>query len=137
MEASGHMAELTRRYVIMAMATDGPFDARDPESAFVLRPWKDPAALHALRAYADRCYPELARDLAAWIRAIEKGPVVRGDVGRRNEAHARAATPAAQARVTTPAARVRAAAPARRRPKPPKKRPRAGKTGRAAARKRR
>ena len=121
------MAELTRRYVVMAMATDGPFDTRDPEGAFVLRPWKDPAALHALRAYADRCYPELARDLAAWIRAIEKGPVVRGDVGRRNEAHARAAAPAAK---------VRAAAPARR-AKPVKRCPRAGKAGRTAARKRR
>ena len=130
------MAELTRRYVIMAMATDGPFDRRDPEGAFVLRPWKDPAALHALRAYGDRCYPELARDLEVWIRAIEKGPVVRGDVGRRNEAHASAATPAAQARVAAPAAHVRAAAPARR-AKPTKRRPRTGKAGRTAARKRR
>ena len=121
------MAELTRRYVIMAMATDGPFDRRDPEGAFVLRPWKDPAALHALRAYADRCYPELARDLAAWIRAIERGPVVRGDVGRRNDAHARAAAPAAKARASAPA----------RRAKPAKRRPSARKTGRTAARKRR
>ena len=112
------MAELMRRYVVMAMATDGPFDARDPEGAFVLRPWKDPAALYALRAYADRCYPELSRDLAAWIRAIEKGPVVRGDVGRRNEAHARASAPA-------------------RRAKPAKRRPRARKAGRPVARKRR
>ena len=97
------MAELTRRYVVMAMATDGPFDARDPDGAFVLKPWKDPAALHALRAYADRCYPALAQDLAAWMRAIERGPVVRGDVGRRNEAHQRAR------------ARARRAKPARRR----------------------
>ena len=116
------MAELTRRYVVMAMATDTPFDTRDPEGAFVLRPWKDPAALHALRAYAERCYPELARDLAAWIRAIEKGPVVRGDVGRRNEAHARAAAPAA---------------PARRYAKPAKRRPPTRKVGRTAGRKRR
>ena len=82
------MPELTRRYVVMTVATEGPFDVADPEGVFVLKPWKDPAALHALRAYADRCYSELARDLAAWIRAIERGPVVRGDVGRRNEAHA-------------------------------------------------
>jgi hypothetical protein len=81
--------DLTRRYVVTAMATEGPFDTRDPDGAFVLKPWKDPAALHALRAYAERCYPELARDLAGWMRAIERGPVVRGDVGRRNEAHAR------------------------------------------------
>jgi hypothetical protein len=130
------MAELTRRYVIMAMATDGPFDTRDPEGAFVLRPWKDPAALHALRAYADRCYPELVRDLAAWLRTIEKGPVVRGDVGRRNEAHARTAAPAAP-RPSAPAAKARAAVPARRRAKPVKRRPRARETGRTAARKRR
>ena len=92
------MAELTRRYVVMAMATDGPFDTRDPDGAFVLKPWKDPAALHALRAYADRCYPALAQDLAAWMRAIERGPVVRGDVGRRNEAHQHARASARRAK---------------------------------------
>jgi hypothetical protein len=81
------MAELTKRYVVMTMATEAPFDTRDADGVFVLKPWKDPAALHALRAYADRCYPELARDLAAWIRAIERGPAVRGGVGRRNEEH--------------------------------------------------
>ena len=81
------MAELTRRYVVMAMATEAPFDPLDPEGVFVLRPWKDPAALRALRAYRDNCYPELGRDLDAWIRAIEVGPTVRGDVGRRNEPH--------------------------------------------------
>jgi hypothetical protein len=92
------MAELTRRYMVMAMATDGPFDTRDPDGAFVLKPWKDPAALHALRAYADRCYPALAQDLAAWMRAIERGPVVRGDVGRRNEAHLSAKAPPRRAK---------------------------------------
>ena len=105
------MAELTRRYIVMQMAEEGPFDLADPDAPFVLKPWKDPAALHALRAYADRCYPALAQDLAAWMRAIERGPVVRGDVGRRNEAHQ---SPKAPAR--------RAAAPARRRAKPVRKR---------------
>jgi hypothetical protein len=81
------MAELTRRYVVMTMATEAPFDLRDPEGVFVLKPWKDPAALRALRAYADCCYPELARDLQDWIRAIERAPAPRGDVGQRNEAH--------------------------------------------------
>jgi hypothetical protein len=84
------MAELTRRYVVMAMASEAPFDPGDPEGVFVLKPWKDPAALRALVAYRDNCYPELARDLDAWIRAIEGGPSVRGDVGRRNEPHLRA-----------------------------------------------
>lgn len=82
------MAELTRRYRVSPMATDAPFDPMDPDGAFVLRPWRDPAALRALRAYRDHCYPELRRDLDAWIRAIEAGRVIRGDIGRRNEAYA-------------------------------------------------
>ena len=105
------MPELTKRYVVMAMATEGPFDTGDAEGVFVLKPWKDPAALHALRAYADRCYPELARDLAAWIRAIERGPVVRGGVGRRNEEHRREA---AKPRRPAPAKRPTRARPAAR-----------------------
>lgn len=82
------MPELTRRYVVMTLATEAPFDPSDTEGVFVLKPWKDPAALRALLAYRDSCYPELARDLDAWIRAIQAGPTVRGDVGLRNEAHA-------------------------------------------------
>jgi hypothetical protein len=85
------MPALTRRYVVMPLASDAPFDPRDPDGAFVLKPWKDPAALRALRAYRDNCFPELRRDLDAWIRAIEAGPAVRGDVGRRNERHLQAA----------------------------------------------
>jgi hypothetical protein len=88
------MTELTRRYVVRRLATEAPFDPRDPDGVFVLKPWKDPAALRALAAYRDHCYPELARDLSAWIRIIEQGPTVRGDVGRRNEPFAaRPATP--------------------------------------------
>lgn len=83
------MSELTRRYVVMALATAAPFDPADRDGVFVLKPWKDPAALRALATYRDHCYPELARDLDAWIRAIQAGPAVRGDVGRRNEAHVR------------------------------------------------
>src|SRR6185436_9211780 len=81
------MAELTRRYVVMTLATEAPFDPVDTEGVFVLKPWKDPAALRALLAYRDSCYPELARDLDAWIRAIQAGPRVRGGVGLRNETH--------------------------------------------------
>jgi hypothetical protein len=81
------MADLMRRYVVMAMATEAPFDPGDPDGVFVLKPWKDPAALRALQTYRDNCYPELARDLEAWIHTIEAGPTVRGDVGRRNEPH--------------------------------------------------
>jgi hypothetical protein len=81
------MLELTRRYVVMTLAEAAPFDHADRDAPFVLKPWKDPAALAALKAYRARCYPELARDLDAWIRAIEAGPSLRGDVGRRNEAH--------------------------------------------------
>jgi hypothetical protein len=81
------MPELTRRYVVMTMATEGPFDKKDPEAPFVLKPWKDPAALRALEAYREHCYPELAEELGAWIREISAGPRVRGGVGARNEQH--------------------------------------------------
>ncbi|HEY7519784.1 MAG TPA: hypothetical protein VIE36_15975 [Methylomirabilota bacterium] len=82
------MPELTRRYVVMTLATEAPFDPADADGVFVLKPWKDPAALRALLAYRDSCYPELARDLDAWIRAIQAGPRVRGGIGLRNEPHA-------------------------------------------------
>jgi hypothetical protein len=81
------MPELTRRYIVMAMASEAPFDAHDPEAPFVLKPWKDPAALRALETYRDHCYPELAEDLTAWIRTIASGAKVRGGVGARNEVH--------------------------------------------------
>ena len=84
------MPELTRRYIVMAMATDAPFDLQDPEAPFVLKPWKDPAALRALEAYRDHCYPELAADLTAWIGAISTGTRIRGGVGARNDAYATA-----------------------------------------------
>jgi hypothetical protein len=79
------MAELTRRYIVMAMATEGPFDLKDPDGAFVLKPWKDPAALRALTTYRDHCYPELAEELGVWIKTIASGSVIRGGVGARNE----------------------------------------------------
>ena len=79
------MPELTRRYIVMAMATEGPFDLRDPDAPFVLKPWKDPAALRALEMYRDHCYPELGEELTAWIKVIGSGPPVRGGVGARNE----------------------------------------------------
>lgn len=78
------MSELTRRYVVMAMAAAAPFDPADHDAPFVLKPWKDPTALIALKSYRDHCYPELARDLDAWIRLVEAGPLVLGGVGRRN-----------------------------------------------------
>jgi len=81
------MPELTRRYVVMTMAAVAPFDRADRDAPFVLKPWKDPAALIALKAYRRACYPELARELDEWIRAIEAGPLLRGDVGLRNETH--------------------------------------------------
>ena len=79
------MAELTRRYIVMQMAAEGPFDIADPDAPFVLKPWKDPAALQALIVYRQHCYPELAAELNARIRAIEGGPKIRGGVGSRNE----------------------------------------------------
>ena len=81
------MRELTRRYIVMTMATEGPFDMKDPDTPFVLKPWKDPAALRALEAYRAHCYPELGEELAVWIDEISSGPAVRGGVGARNEQH--------------------------------------------------
>jgi len=79
------MAELTRRYIVMQMAAEGPFDITDVDAPFVLKPWKDPAALQALETYRNHCYEELARELDQWIAAIAAGPRLRGDVGSRNE----------------------------------------------------
>ena len=79
------MAELTRRYIVMQMAAEGPFDIADPDAPFVLKPWKDPAALQALIAYREHCYAELAQELDQWVRAIVAGPKIRGGVGSRNE----------------------------------------------------
>lgn len=125
------MPELTRRYVVMTMAAEAPFDPADPDGVFVLKPWKDPAALRALAAYADNCYPELAQDLQAWIAVIESGPVVRGDVGRRNEPHVQADARPAGARRSrgraAPGGRTRARA----------KRPAAKRTKTASRKKRR
>jgi len=115
------MAELVRKYVVMTMTTAAPFQPADHDAVFVLKPWKDPAALVALAAYRDSCYPELAQELDAWIKLIEAGPVVRGDVGRRNEAHvkrgrrASAEAPRRTAPHVRPAASHRAKASPRRR----------------------
>ena len=79
------MVELTRRYIVMQMAAEGPFDIADPDAPFVLKPWKDPAALQALIVYREHCYPELAQELDQWIKAIAAGPKIRGGVGSRNE----------------------------------------------------
>jgi hypothetical protein len=98
------MPALTRRYVVMTLATEAPFDPGDADGVFPLKPWKDPAALRALRTYRDNCFPELRRDLDAWIQVIEAGPAIRGDVGRRNEPHL-------QAKARPRPARARRAAP--------------------------
>jgi len=102
------MAELTRRYIVMPLATEGPFDRADPDAPFVLKPWKDPAALRALESYRDHCYPELARDLDEWIRTIRAAVPQRGGVGARNEPYVVSAGKARAAGT---------AKPARRRPK--------------------
>jgi hypothetical protein len=117
------MAELTRRYVVMSLATVAPFDPSDPDAAFVLKPWKDPAALRALLAYRDNCYPELARDLDAWIRTIQAGPAVRGDIGRRNEAHVKTGHGAAR-RARRPKSRGAAPRAGHPRSKPASRHPR-------------
>src|SRR5262245_20775004 len=109
------MPELTRRYDVTSLATDAPFDPRDPDGPFVLKPWKDPAALRALKTYRDSCYPELARDLSEWIRLVEQGPVIRGDIGRRNEQHLQAGGARRPATRRPAKARRAAARPKKRR----------------------
>ena len=96
------MAELTRRYIVMAMATEAPFDLTDVEGVFVLKPWKDPAALRALETYRDNCYPELSRELDAWVAMVRAGARVLGGVGRRNESFARSAAPSAKGAARPP-----------------------------------
>ena len=120
------MPELTRRYIVMAMATEAPFDVHDPEAPFVLKPWKDAAALRALEAYRDHCYPELAADITGWIQTIRSGPRIRGGVGARNDAHA-----------TAPRSTPRGAAPAARRPAKAKKKNAAKKPSKKKANRRR
>jgi hypothetical protein len=120
------MPELTRRYVVMALGAEAPFDLHDPDGVFVLKPWKDPAALQALAAYRDNCYPELASDLTAWIELIARGLVIRGDVGRRNEPHVRPGEPDR----ATPHAKAAPMARATARKSTAKARSRAGKHAR-------
>ena len=73
------MPELTRRYIVMSMAAEGPFDIRDPNGAFVLKPWKDPAAVKALEAYSRHCYPQLAMELVG----VDRGDLFRAANSRR------------------------------------------------------
>ena len=115
------MPELTKRYLVMTMATEAPFDLTDPEGVFVLKPWKDPAALRALETYRDNCYPNLAQDLGGWIRAIKAGPVVRGGVGKQNDPFVRTAQPAAAPK---PKAKPKKKTAPRKKARPAKKRKR-------------
>jgi hypothetical protein len=111
------MRELRRRYVVMTLATEAPFDPGDPDAPFVLKPWKDPAALRALRTYREHCFPELRRDLDAWIAAITAGPTVRGDIGRRNEPYATSpASGAAKSRAGTTRGARNVSRPAAKKP---------------------
>lgn len=116
------MSELTRRYVVMAMATEAPFDQKNPEEPFVLKPWKDGAALRALRTYRDACYPELARELDEWISTIEAGPTLRGDVGRRNDPYVARGTTLSRRRARKAPARATRVKAKRATPRAPKKR---------------
>jgi len=101
----------------MQMAAEGPFDLTDPDAAFVLKPWKDPAALWALTVYREHCYPELAQELDQWIKAIMAGPKIRGGVGSRNELTAPARLkPAPKARPKAKS-KAKSAKPLKKKPK--------------------
>ena len=117
------MVELTRRYIVMQMAAEGPFDISDPDAPFVLKPWKDPAALQALIVYREHCYPELAQELDQWIKAIAAGPKIRGGVGSRNELMAPTRRkPAAKAKPKVKAPKVKIKRMAAKQPKKKAKR---------------
>lgn len=112
------MAELTRRYIVMEMAAEAPFDIADPDAPFVLKPWKDPAALQALIAYREHCYAELAQELDQWIRAIVAGPKIRGGVGSRNELTAPARRKAAVAAKPKAKSKAKRSKPMKKKAKP-------------------
>lgn len=111
------MAELTRRYIVMTLATEAPFDTKDADAPFVLKPWKDPAALRALETYRDHCYQELARELEEWIKQIKAGPSLRGGVGSRNEEYLKIRTEAKRGAARSSAKPVRRRSHGKAKPK--------------------
>lgn len=66
--------KLTPRYRVINLETGRTAESvnfTDGEPYFVLSPERDPAALEALKRYAEACEPELAQDIKQWIRKIE------------------------------------------------------------------
>ena len=59
-------------------------DPNDPNSPFVLKPRKDPAAFVAMLAYASVCEPSLGNEIRIWLTEIAKSSPDYGDQGFRN-----------------------------------------------------
>jgi len=89
------MARLYSKYIVRrlrsvkeypkATLVGNSVDVSRVGSPFVLMPSKDPAAMIALKCYADNCETELAEDIKHWIERIEKADKVLGTQGRRNQ----------------------------------------------------
>jgi|MudIll2142460700_1097286.scaffolds.fasta_scaffold791945_1 hypothetical protein len=82
---------LAPRYKVINLDTGRSAESvnfENTEPYFVLSPERDPAALEALKRYADVCEPELSRDIREWIRMIEgKRGKNLGKVGEINARH--------------------------------------------------
>jgi hypothetical protein len=83
--------KLAPRYKVINLETGRTAESvnfAQPEPYFVLSPERDPAALEALKRYADVCEPDLSRDIREWIRRIEgrRGKNL-GKMGEVNAGH--------------------------------------------------
>ena len=86
------MDKLRPKYCVARLREDGgepdPLpDSTNPlnqEAPFVLIPGKDPAAFHAMLAYAEWCEPDLADEIYEWLESILEAMPQLGTQGRRN-----------------------------------------------------
>jgi len=62
-------------------------DPEDIDSPFVLMPRKDPAAFHAMMAYAQVCEPVLAAEIRVWLGKIADVEPEYGTQGLCNYVH--------------------------------------------------
>jgi hypothetical protein len=83
--------KLAPRYKVINLETGRTAESVDfgqSEPYFVLSPERDPAALEALKRYAEVCEPELAKGIRDWIGMIEgRSGKNLGKVGEVNARH--------------------------------------------------
>ena len=86
------MDKLRPKYYVERIGEEGEKsvslpDSTDPdnnESPFVLIPGKDPAAFHAMLAYAEHCEKDLGEEILDWLTFILESLPQLGTQGRRN-----------------------------------------------------